>query len=152
MAGLLLSHPVMAEGTAQTDSIATGASGTLTVPLPANWPTAHALLLDATDASGTLIGRWSWGIASPTQMRADIVSTTSTTAAIAISAATTISVAAGGANNAITGQVWDYPEFKGNYSEIYWARLRTSEGPILSSSTRPMFSCASTPPPTLRRP
>ena len=251
-------HTVTAEGTVQTDSIAPGASGTLTLPVPANWSTAHALLLDATDASGTLIGRWSWGIASPTQMRAAIVSTTSTTAATATSAATTISVAAGGANytfnkasgqlssvssngtkfslsngpvlssgtgtlqsftgsqdgndyvitatytgslqqvlwrimgngwlgltyryslngnydhhgvtfaypeaqvtgadwlgrgparvyknrmqgpwldvwqreknDAITGQVWDYPEFKGNYSEIYWARLRTSEGPIL---------------------
>jgi beta-galactosidase/beta-glucuronidase len=251
-------HTVMAEGTVQTGSIAAGASGTLTLPLPANWSTAHALLLDATDSAGTLIGRWSWGITSPTQMRATIVSTTSTTAAAATSAATTISVAAGGANytfnkasgqlsavtsngakfslsngpalssgtgtiqsftgsqdgndyvivgtytgslqqvlwrvmgngwlgltyryalsgnydhhgvtftypeaqvtgadwlgrgparvyknrmqgpwldlwqreknNAITGQVWDYPEFKGNYSEIYWARLRTSEGPIL---------------------
>jgi len=34
-------------------------------------------------------------------------------------------------NDAITGQVWTYPEFKGYYSDLYWARLRTSEGAIL---------------------
>jgi hypothetical protein len=251
-------HSVMAEGTARTGSIAAGASGTLTLPLPANWSTAHALLLDATDAAGTLIGCWSWGITSSTQMRTAIVSTTSTAAAVATDAATAVTVTAGGAtysfsktsgqlssvtasgkkfslsngpvlssgtgtlksfagaqdgndyvvtvtytgdlqqvlwrimgngwlgltyryalngnydhhgvtftypeaqvvgadwlgrgparvyknrmqgpwldvwqrekNNAITGQVWDYPEFKGYYSEIYWARLRTSEGAIL---------------------
>jgi hypothetical protein len=251
-------HTVMAQGTAQTTSVAAGASGTLTLPLPANWSTANALLLDATDAAGTLIGRWSWSISSPAQTRATIVSATSATAAAATDAATTIAVTASGAtytfakasgqlsavtaggkkfslsngpvlssgtgtlqsftgsqdandyvivgtytgnlqqvlwrimgngwlgltyrytlsgnydhygvtfsypeaqvvgadwlgrgpsrvyknrlqgpwldvwqrekNNAITGQVWDYPEFKGYFSEVYWARLRTSEGPIL---------------------
>jgi hypothetical protein len=33
-------------------------------------------------------------------------------------------------NDAITGQVWEYPEFKGYYADVYWARLLTDEGPI----------------------
>jgi hypothetical protein len=34
-------------------------------------------------------------------------------------------------NDAITGQRWDYPEFKGYFADVRWARLRTNEGPIL---------------------
>ncbi|MGC4064447.1 MAG: glycoside hydrolase family 2 TIM barrel-domain containing protein [Polyangiaceae bacterium] len=33
-------------------------------------------------------------------------------------------------NDAITGQVWDYPEFKGYYDDVAWLRLDTSELPI----------------------
>jgi hypothetical protein len=33
-------------------------------------------------------------------------------------------------NDAITGQQWDYPEFKGYFADVSWARLSTSEGPI----------------------
>jgi hypothetical protein len=33
-------------------------------------------------------------------------------------------------NDAITGQRWDYPEFKGYFSDVSWARLATTEGPI----------------------
>ncbi len=33
-------------------------------------------------------------------------------------------------NDAITGLVWDYPEFKGFHDDIYWATLETSEAPI----------------------
>jgi beta-galactosidase/beta-glucuronidase len=33
-------------------------------------------------------------------------------------------------NDAVTGQRWDYPEFKGYFANVAWARLRTSEGPI----------------------
>jgi hypothetical protein len=33
-------------------------------------------------------------------------------------------------NDAITGLVWDYPEFKGFHDDIYWATLETSEVPI----------------------
>ena len=31
-------------------------------------------------------------------------------------------------NNAVTGEVWEYPEFKGYYSNFYAGRLQTSEG------------------------
>jgi hypothetical protein len=31
-------------------------------------------------------------------------------------------------NDTVTGQSWDYPEFKGYYAGIYWARLSTAEG------------------------
>lgn len=33
-------------------------------------------------------------------------------------------------NDAITGQVWEYPEFKGYFADVYWARLLTDEGTI----------------------
>lgn len=33
-------------------------------------------------------------------------------------------------NDAITGQVWEYPEFKGYFADVYWARLLTDEGKI----------------------
>jgi len=34
-------------------------------------------------------------------------------------------------NNTITGQsLWQYPEFKGYYSNIHWAVMQTTEGPI----------------------
>jgi hypothetical protein len=34
-------------------------------------------------------------------------------------------------NDAITGQRWEYPEFKGYFADTYWARLFTTEGQIL---------------------
>jgi hypothetical protein len=34
------------------------------------------------------------------------------------------------ANDAITGQLWNYPEFRGYFSDVNWARLRTRQGPI----------------------
>ena len=33
-------------------------------------------------------------------------------------------------NDAITGQNWIYPEFKGYFADVYWARLKTTEGDI----------------------
>jgi len=33
-------------------------------------------------------------------------------------------------NDAITGVVWEYPEFKGFHDDIYWATLETAEVPI----------------------
>jgi hypothetical protein len=30
-------------------------------------------------------------------------------------------------NNTVTGQSWNYPEFKGWHAELYWVRLRTTE-------------------------
>ncbi|MBC8152237.1 MAG: glycoside hydrolase family 2, partial [Bacteroidetes bacterium] len=39
-------------------------------------------------------------------------------------------------NDAVTGERWEYPEFKGYYSHVYGARLRTKEGgfTVLSGS------------------
>ncbi len=31
-------------------------------------------------------------------------------------------------NNSITGESWDYPEFKGYHAELYWAVIETKEG------------------------
>jgi hypothetical protein len=33
-------------------------------------------------------------------------------------------------NNTVTGESWDYPEFKGYHAETYWAVIETSEVPI----------------------
>jgi hypothetical protein len=33
-------------------------------------------------------------------------------------------------NDGITGQRWDYPEFKGYFADVRWLRLSTTEGPI----------------------
>ncbi len=43
-------------------------------------------------------------------------------------------------NNAITGEVWDYPEFKGYYSNFYGARIQTKEGDFtVLSATENLF-------------
>lgn len=43
-------------------------------------------------------------------------------------------------NNTVTGQSWDYPEFKGYYSGLYAAEIHTTEQPItIVTSTRDVF-------------
>jgi hypothetical protein len=34
-------------------------------------------------------------------------------------------------NNTVTGESWNYPEFKGYYAEVYWMQLQTKEGNFL---------------------
>ncbi len=33
-------------------------------------------------------------------------------------------------NNTVTGESWDYPEFKGYHDEVYWAEIQTKEQPF----------------------
>lgn len=50
-------------------------------------------------------------------------------------------------NNTITGEVWDYPEFKGYYFSLYGARVYTKEGDFtVHSATENLFLIYSTPP------
>jgi len=43
-------------------------------------------------------------------------------------------------NNTITGESWDYPEFKGYYSNLYAVELQTSEEPLtVVSATKDLF-------------
>ena len=43
-------------------------------------------------------------------------------------------------NNTITGQSWDYPEFKGYYSNFYAVEIQTKELPItVISATKDLF-------------
>jgi hypothetical protein len=43
-------------------------------------------------------------------------------------------------NNTVTGQSWDYPEFKGYYSNFYAVEIQTKESPItIVSATDDMF-------------
>jgi hypothetical protein len=43
-------------------------------------------------------------------------------------------------NNTITGESWDYPEFKGYYSNLYAVELQTSEVPLtVVSATKDLF-------------
>jgi len=51
-------------------------------------------------------------------------------------------------NNTITGQTWDYPEFKGYYSNFYAVELQTKELPItVVSATSDLFLHLFTPEP-----
>lgn len=43
-------------------------------------------------------------------------------------------------NDTKTGQEWNYPEFKGNFADLYWAQIQTKEQPItVVSDTRDVF-------------
>jgi hypothetical protein len=33
-------------------------------------------------------------------------------------------------NNTVTGETWDYPEFKGYHANLYWVKIETTEGNI----------------------
>lgn len=39
-------------------------------------------------------------------------------------------------NNSITGETWDYPEFKGYHSEINWVVIENRESPFTVYTTR----------------
>jgi hypothetical protein len=90
-------HRVLAEGTARTPSIVPGATGTLALELPADRGGAQALLLDAIDASGRLIGKWSWMLETPSSVRARVIPPPAAGAAVATDAGDSLSVAASGA-------------------------------------------------------
>jgi hypothetical protein len=50
------------------------------------------------------------------------------------------------ANNAVTGAVWQYPEFRGHHADLYWATLSTTEQPItIVSETEGLFLRVLTP-------
>ena len=52
------------------------------------------------------------------------------------------------ANDAVTGAVWQYPEFRGHHADIYWATIHTSEMPLtMVSETEGMFLHMLTPTP-----
>jgi hypothetical protein len=40
-------------------------------------------------------------------------------------------------NNTITGETWDYPEFKGWHSELYWVKLQNKESDFIVYTDRP---------------
>lgn len=40
-------------------------------------------------------------------------------------------------NNTITGETWDYPEFKGWHSELYWVKLKNKESDFTIYTDRP---------------
>jgi hypothetical protein len=89
-------HRVLSEGSATTGSIAAHTAGTLPLGLPADRQGAHALLLDAYDASERLIAQWSWMLRSPGELRAEFVDPTSPAPAVATDGAESVSVAAAG--------------------------------------------------------
>jgi hypothetical protein len=128
-------HTVLGEGEARTGSIAPGAAGSLALGLPADHEGAQALLLDATDSTGRLIGKWSWMLETPSAMRARIVPPSSGSADIATDDATTVAVTAAGttfrfakADGTLTGVA------KGGQS------FALSNGPSLSVGTARLTS------------
>ena len=40
-------------------------------------------------------------------------------------------------NNTVTGESWDYPEFKGYYANLYWATVETTEQPFTLLTATP---------------
>jgi len=40
-------------------------------------------------------------------------------------------------NNSITGETWEYPEFKGYHSNLYWVKIETTEGNIFVQNLEP---------------
>src|SRR5204863_5387541 len=81
-------------------SIPARKSGMLALGLPADWAKSDALVLDAADPAGTALGRWTWMIASPTQMRQTIVVRSNSDAApVAVDAGGTLTVKAGPASD-----------------------------------------------------
>jgi beta-galactosidase/beta-glucuronidase len=130
-------HVVQSEGTARTGSIMAHAKGTLALSLPTNWNESHALLLDAEDATGRLIGKWSWMVATPSQLRSSVVPTTSSAAAVAVDDTTQVTVSAAGtsyrfskSNGTLTSVIRDGKTFA----------LRN--GPTLSAGTATLTSFA----------
>src|SRR5205823_6508852 len=55
-------HRILAQGQAEAPDVAPGATGTLTVGLPADWTGADALRLSVTDPTGRDIAGWTWRI------------------------------------------------------------------------------------------
>ena len=40
-------------------------------------------------------------------------------------------------NNTVTGESWEYPEFKGYHANLHWVRLETEEGPFAIATASP---------------
>lgn len=40
-------------------------------------------------------------------------------------------------NNSVTGETWEYPEFKGYHSNLYWVKIETTEGTIFVQNLEP---------------
>ena len=49
----------------------------------------------------------------------------------------TFDVWANASNDGVTGEVWQYPEFRGFFADLYWARLDTREQPITVATETP---------------
>ncbi len=130
-------HVVAGEWTARTGSIAPGATGTLQLPLPPNWATAaDAILLTATDAGGTEIGRWSWLTGPASTSRQAIVPGVSTGAAAAMDLTDAITVSAGGV-------VYTFSKASGQLTGVVAAgRSYSLRGPTLSAGTATLQSIA----------
>lgn len=53
-----------------------------------------------------------------------------------------------GYNNTITGETWEYPEFKGYHANLYWARIATEKAPFsVVAATHDLFLHMLTPTP-----
>lgn len=90
-------HRVTAQGTASSPDIAPGATGGVTLPLPANWRDFDALLLTVTDPAGTAVVTWVWTIKRAADHAARIVvATPGAAAATATETSTSVTLSAAG--------------------------------------------------------
>jgi len=132
-------HTVESEGTAHTGSIQPGAEGSLALGLPADRGGAQALLLDATDRTGRLIGKWSWMLQTPAALRASIVPAAAVAAATATDNGESLSVTA-------SGTTFTFAKADGTLSGVTASAgtFPLKNGPTLSvgSATLTSFSAA----------
>lgn len=128
-------HVVQSEGITRTSSIPAHGKGTVAISLPANWNASHALLLDAEDATGRLIGKWSWMIATPSQLRTGIVPTTSLAAAVATDDGSGVTVSA-------AGTTYQFSKTDGTLASVVrdGRTFALSNGPTLSVGTATLVS------------
>jgi hypothetical protein len=89
-------HTVTAQGTSVSPSIAPGATGSLTLGLPADWNSSDALMLTVTDPSGAELSTWIWTIKKAVDQAARIVVPVSGAPAVTTTASTdTVTMTAG---------------------------------------------------------
>jgi hypothetical protein len=107
--------------------------------LPVNFAEAHALLLDAIDTSGRLVGRWSWMLQVPSQLRSGIVPDDSGEPAVATDQDDHVTVSA-------VGVTYTFSKANGTLTEVSAGGrsypLRNGPTPSIETATLMSFSSA----------
>lgn len=93
--GTQTGNTVVAQNRAASPAIAPGASGKLSLDLPANWREADALQLSVSDPFGREINSWTWPIKRAADFQNRLVSSTATAKVTATEDAQSITLTAG---------------------------------------------------------
>ena len=93
---LATGYSVIKNGAAPAPAVAPGATGTLKIPLPADWKSYDALTFSAYDPAKNLLYKWCWTIRSSGQLLTGILSLTNKDSTVAIETDSTLQLKAGG--------------------------------------------------------